>query len=144
MSSISINNVSYNVFRLFVRWPSQLRNPLSLSKFRITKSIQLNLKCSLWVHYHRLSKVFSLCFNTHSIDTHFALQILLPFVKNVMLLILTLLFAGMKVYATDDKELIMELSVKWAGNPNIIVAAKAFGLKATVQVCFCSALSPRN
>ncbi|CAH2036753.1 unnamed protein product [Thlaspi arvense] len=43
-------------------------------------------------------------------------------------------FQGMKVYATDDKEIIMELSVKWAGNPNIIVAAKAFGLKATVQV----------
>lgn len=44
--------------------------------------------------------------------------------------------AGMKVYATDDKEIIMELSVKWAGNPNILVAAKAFGLKATVQVTF--------
>uniref|UniRef100_M4DJ01 Uncharacterized protein n=1 Tax=Brassica campestris TaxID=3711 RepID=M4DJ01_BRACM len=43
-------------------------------------------------------------------------------------------FQGMKVYATDDKELIMELSVKWAGNPNILVAAKAFGLKVTVQV----------
>ncbi|KFK44133.1 hypothetical protein AALP_AA1G219600 [Arabis alpina] len=43
-------------------------------------------------------------------------------------------FQGMKVYATDDKELIMELSVKWAGNPNIIVAVKAFGFKATVQV----------
>ncbi|KAL0799837.1 hypothetical protein Bca101_055012 [Brassica carinata] len=43
-------------------------------------------------------------------------------------------FQGMKVYATDDKEIIMELSVKWAGNPNILVAAHAFGLKATVQV----------
>ncbi|KAL0760409.1 hypothetical protein Bca101_076559 [Brassica carinata] len=43
-------------------------------------------------------------------------------------------FQGMKVYATDDKEIIMELSVKWAGNPNILVAAKAFGFKATVQV----------
>lgn len=45
-------------------------------------------------------------------------------------------FAGMKVYATDDKEVIMELSMKWAGNPNIIVVAKAFGLKATIQVSF--------
>lgn len=35
---------------------------------------------------------------------------------------------------TDEKELIMEPSVKWAGNPNIIVAVKAFGLKATIQV----------
>ncbi|KAG2698321.1 hypothetical protein I3760_07G146200 [Carya illinoinensis] len=43
-------------------------------------------------------------------------------------------FAGMKVYVTDEKELIMEPMVKWAGNPNIIVAVKAFGLRATVQV----------
>ncbi|XP_027330075.1 synaptotagmin-2-like isoform X2 [Abrus precatorius] len=43
-------------------------------------------------------------------------------------------FQGMKVYSTDEKELIMEPSIKWAGNPNIIVAIKAFGLRATVQV----------
>ncbi|MED6180800.1 Synaptotagmin-2 [Stylosanthes scabra] len=43
-------------------------------------------------------------------------------------------FQGMKVYSTDEKELIMEPSVKWGGNPNIIVAVKAFGLRATVQV----------
>lgn len=43
-------------------------------------------------------------------------------------------FSGMKVYTTDDKELIMEPVVKWAGNPNITIVAKAFGLKATVQV----------
>lgn len=43
-------------------------------------------------------------------------------------------FQGMKVYSTDEKELIMELSMKWAGNPNIIVAVKAFGLRATVQI----------
>ncbi|KAH7845804.1 hypothetical protein Vadar_006262 [Vaccinium darrowii] len=43
-------------------------------------------------------------------------------------------FQGMKVYATEEKELIMELSMKWAGNPNITIAAKAFGLRATVQV----------
>lgn len=41
---------------------------------------------------------------------------------------------GMKVYNTEEKELIMELGLKWAANPNILVAAKAFGLKATVQV----------
>ncbi|KAE8057271.1 hypothetical protein FH972_013975 [Carpinus fangiana] len=40
----------------------------------------------------------------------------------------------MKVYVTDEKELIMEPSVKWAGNPNITIAVKAFGLRATVQV----------
>lgn len=41
---------------------------------------------------------------------------------------------GMKVYVTDEKEIIMEPSLKWAGNPNILIAVKAFGLKATVQV----------
>lgn len=40
----------------------------------------------------------------------------------------------MKVYTTDDKELIMEPCMKWAGNPNVTVSVKAFGLKATVQV----------
>lgn len=43
-------------------------------------------------------------------------------------------FQGMKVYLTEEKELIMEPSMKWAGNPNITVVAKAFGLKASVQV----------
>ncbi|XP_059450337.1 synaptotagmin-1-like [Corylus avellana] len=43
-------------------------------------------------------------------------------------------FQGMKVYVTDEKELIMEPSIKWAGNPNVTIAVKAFGLKATVQV----------
>uniref|UniRef100_A0A7N0TBL3 Uncharacterized protein n=1 Tax=Kalanchoe fedtschenkoi TaxID=63787 RepID=A0A7N0TBL3_KALFE len=43
-------------------------------------------------------------------------------------------FQGMKVYITDEKELIMEPSLKWAANPNILIAARAFGLKATVQV----------
>ncbi|XP_006647240.1 synaptotagmin-2-like [Oryza brachyantha] len=43
-------------------------------------------------------------------------------------------FQGMKVYTTDEQELIMEPSVKWAGNPNITVVVKAFGLKATAQV----------
>ncbi|GLT75306.1 hypothetical protein SLA2020_470400 [Shorea laevis] len=44
------------------------------------------------------------------------------------------IFQGMKVYTTDENEIIMEPSFKWAGNPNIIVTVKAFGLKATVQV----------
>lgn len=40
----------------------------------------------------------------------------------------------MKVYTTDEQELIMEPSIKWAGNPNITIVVKAFGLKATAQV----------
>ncbi|XP_017698036.2 synaptotagmin-2-like isoform X2 [Phoenix dactylifera] len=42
-------------------------------------------------------------------------------------------FHGMKAYTTDEKELIMEPSFKWAGNPNVTVVVKAFGLKATIQ-----------
>ncbi len=41
----------------------------------------------------------------------------------------------MKVYDTNENEMILEPSFKFAGNPNIIIAVKAFGLKATVQVC---------
>ncbi|BBM97982.1 hypothetical protein MPTK1_1g09920 [Marchantia polymorpha subsp. ruderalis] len=43
-------------------------------------------------------------------------------------------FVGMKVYDTQEKEMIMEPSFKFAGNPNIVVAVKAFGMKATVQL----------
>ncbi|XP_072977657.1 synaptotagmin-2-like isoform X1 [Typha angustifolia] len=43
-------------------------------------------------------------------------------------------FQGMKVYVTDEQELIMEPSLKWAGNPNVTVVVKAYGLKATIQV----------
>ncbi|KAJ0967006.1 hypothetical protein J5N97_023923 [Dioscorea zingiberensis] len=41
---------------------------------------------------------------------------------------------GMKVYITGENELIMEPSLKWAGNSNVTAVVKAFGLKATVQV----------
>ena len=47
----------------------------------------------------------------------------------------------MKVYLTEEKELIMEPSLKWAGNPNVTVAVRAYGLKATVQVvCYFNVL----
>jgi hypothetical protein len=55
------------------------------------------------------------------------LSIILNYLKSLYL-------PGMKVYLTDEKELIMEPSLKWAANPNVTVAVKAFGLKATVQV----------
>lgn len=47
---------------------------------------------------------------------------------------MSLFCSGMKVYVTDEKELIMEPSIKWAGNPNVAVAIKAYGLKASIQV----------
>eukprot|EP00850_Spirogloea_muscicola_P020725 SM000224S07113 [mRNA] locus=s224:208503:212456:- [translate_table: standard] len=43
-------------------------------------------------------------------------------------------FTGIKVYDTADNEMILEPILKWAGNPNIVVAVKAFGLKATAQL----------
>lgn len=51
--------------------------------------------------------------------------------------LLVFYMSGMKVYITDEKELIMEPLLKWAGNPNITIVIKAFGLRATVQVFDC-------
>eukprot|EP00271_Cylindrocystis_brebissonii_P005153 TRINITY_DN170_c0_g2_i1.p1 TRINITY_DN170_c0_g2~~TRINITY_DN170_c0_g2_i1.p1 ORF type:complete len:609 (-),score=168.12 TRINITY_DN170_c0_g2_i1:585-2411(-) len=42
--------------------------------------------------------------------------------------------AGIKVYDTTDNEVILQPMLKWAGNPNILLAARACGLKATVQL----------
>jgi hypothetical protein len=44
-------------------------------------------------------------------------------------------YPGIKVFETNESQMILEPSFKFAGNPNIILAVKAFGLKATVQVC---------
>ncbi|KAH9575026.1 hypothetical protein CY35_01G090600 [Sphagnum magellanicum] len=41
---------------------------------------------------------------------------------------------GIKVFETNESQMILEPSFKFAGNPNIILAVKAFGLKATVQL----------
>ncbi|TYH85882.1 hypothetical protein ES332_D01G003300v1 [Gossypium tomentosum] len=43
-------------------------------------------------------------------------------------------FQGMKIYVTEEKELIMEPSIKWAANANVTIAVKAYGLKATAQI----------
>ncbi|XP_074561615.1 synaptotagmin-2-like [Curcuma longa] len=43
-------------------------------------------------------------------------------------------FQGIKVYTTDEKEIIMEPSLKWAGNPNVTIVVKAYGLKLSIQV----------
>lgn len=51
---------------------------------------------------------------------------------------------GMKVYITEEKELIMEPVIKWAANPNITVAVKAFGLKATAQVIIPNVTNTRS
>lgn len=41
---------------------------------------------------------------------------------------------GVKVYETNEKELIMEPAVRWAGNPNIVLGLKVLSLEITVQV----------
>eukprot|EP00249_Psilotum_nudum_P004672 c18179_g1_i1 orf=700-2313(-) len=41
---------------------------------------------------------------------------------------------GIKSYETQEREMIIEPAVKWAGNPNITVVVKAFGMRATVQL----------
>ncbi|KAK9913216.1 hypothetical protein M0R45_037039 [Rubus argutus] len=43
-------------------------------------------------------------------------------------------FNGFKVYETNEKELIMEPSIKWAGNPNIVVVIKILSLPIKVQL----------
>lgn len=55
----------------------------------------------------------------------------------MMALVGFLFVLGMKVYVTGEKELIMEPCLKWAGNPNVTIGVKAFGLKATAQVVIC-------
>ncbi|XP_057472115.1 synaptotagmin-3-like isoform X1 [Actinidia eriantha] len=41
---------------------------------------------------------------------------------------------GLKVYETNEKELVMEPAIKWAGNPNIVLALKLMSLRITVQL----------
>lgn len=40
----------------------------------------------------------------------------------------------MKAYDTEERELVMEPAMKWAGNPNITLVLKILSLSITVQV----------
>lgn len=40
----------------------------------------------------------------------------------------------MKVLETNEKELVMEQVIKWAGNPNIVLTLQVLSLKIKVQV----------
>lgn len=42
--------------------------------------------------------------------------------------------AGMKVIETNENELIMEPSIRWAGNPNIVLSVKVQSLRVRIQV----------
>ncbi|KAM7254346.1 hypothetical protein ACFE04_032028 [Oxalis oulophora] len=41
---------------------------------------------------------------------------------------------GMKVFETNEKELVMEPAVRWAGNPNIVVVIKIMSIPITIQL----------
>ncbi|WCJ19310.1 Synaptotagmin-3 [Euphorbia peplus] len=41
---------------------------------------------------------------------------------------------GMKIYETNEKDLVMEPVVRWAGNPNIVLVLKLMSLRFTVQL----------
>ncbi|CAF2361335.1 unnamed protein product [Brassica rapa] len=43
-------------------------------------------------------------------------------------------YAGVKFYETNEKELLFEPSVKWAGNPNIVLVVKLMSLRIKVQL----------
>ncbi|VVA12227.1 PREDICTED: synaptotagmin-3 [Prunus dulcis] len=44
------------------------------------------------------------------------------------------IFYGLQVYETNEKELILEPSIKWAGNPNIILVVKVLSVPIAVQL----------
>ncbi|XP_021732873.1 synaptotagmin-3-like [Chenopodium quinoa] len=43
-------------------------------------------------------------------------------------------FYGMKVYETNEKQLVLEPAIRWAGNPNIVLAVKLMSAKIRVQL----------
>ncbi|KAH7444348.1 hypothetical protein KP509_02G074700 [Ceratopteris richardii] len=41
---------------------------------------------------------------------------------------------GIKAFDTQESEMIIEPALKWAGNPDILIAVKVFGIRATIQL----------
>ncbi|KAH7444352.1 hypothetical protein KP509_02G074800 [Ceratopteris richardii] len=41
---------------------------------------------------------------------------------------------GIKAFDTHESEMIIEPALKWAGNPDILIAVKVFGIRATIQL----------
>ncbi|CAI9296131.1 unnamed protein product [Lactuca saligna] len=44
------------------------------------------------------------------------------------------IFQGIKVYETDENQLVMEPAIKWAGNPNIVIVVKISFLRIKIQL----------
>ncbi|KAL2937503.1 Synaptotagmin-3 [Bienertia sinuspersici] len=43
-------------------------------------------------------------------------------------------FYGMKVYETNERQLVLEPAIRWAGNPNIVLAVKLASAKIRIQL----------
>ncbi|XP_031742060.1 synaptotagmin-3 isoform X3 [Cucumis sativus] len=41
---------------------------------------------------------------------------------------------GLKVYETNENELVMEPAIRWAGNPNIVIVVHILSLRITIQI----------
>ena len=54
--------------------------------------------------------------------------------RRLSLIICSLSFLGVKVYETQERDLVIEPAVRWAGNPNITIVVNVFSLQMTVQV----------
>uniref|UniRef100_A0A803MLH2 Uncharacterized protein n=1 Tax=Chenopodium quinoa TaxID=63459 RepID=A0A803MLH2_CHEQI len=55
-------------------------------------------------------------------------------IENLSLGTLPPTFYGMKVYETNEKQLVLEPAIRWAGNPNIVLAVKLMSAKIRVQL----------
>ncbi|KAA8534379.1 hypothetical protein F0562_031870 [Nyssa sinensis] len=54
--------------------------------------------------------------------------------ENLSLGTLPPVLQGLKIYETNERELVMEPAIKWAGNPNIVVVLTMLSLRITVQL----------
>ncbi|XP_010689952.2 synaptotagmin-3 isoform X1 [Beta vulgaris subsp. vulgaris] len=54
--------------------------------------------------------------------------------ENLSLGTLPPIFYGMKAYEMNDRQLVMEPAIRWAGNPNIVLAVKLMSTKIRIQL----------
>nr|XP_024927202.2 synaptotagmin-3-like isoform X2 [Ziziphus jujuba var. spinosa] len=54
--------------------------------------------------------------------------------KSISLGTLRPVICGLKVYDTNEKEIVMETAIRWAGNPDIVLVIKLLSLHITVQL----------
>ncbi|XP_057527794.1 synaptotagmin-3 [Amaranthus tricolor] len=54
--------------------------------------------------------------------------------ENLSLGTLPPIFYGMKIYETNEKQLVMEPAIRWAGNPNVVLSVKLLSVKIWFQL----------